>query len=272
MNLLKNKNKKATHFFMGKILSKALIIVLFFMLSPDLVKAQDESNTQAYWIHEDRVKPSMISKYEQISKDLVAACNKHNIQNTQWLTVAQDDNTYLYVTPMKNFSELDVDTFAALGEKMGSENMTKLFSRFNDCYDEHGDYIVYLNKDLSYMPEGITQHTEGKSYRIFYYHHVSPSNNTNFVEALKKIKKVFVNKNSKMHYRVYKTGFGMMGNYYMIVVSAANAEEMAKSSRENWEMMKDQFKPLLTELNKYTLETNEKTGWMRDDLSYIPKK
>lgn len=265
------KLKKTCKFFMRKALKNIWIIVLSIMLSASISMAQNETKNQAYLIHEDRVKPSMVSEYEKISKDLVAECTKYNIQETSWLTVAQNDNTYLYVTPIEKFAELDANVFATLGEKMGNDNMNKLFSRFNSCYDEHGDYIVYLNKDLSYMPGGITQVTEGKPYRLFYYNYVTPDTSKKFVSVLKKIKDVFAKSNSKLFYRVYSTGFGVMGTYYMVVISAANAEEMAKSSGENWELTKDQFQPLLTELNKYIWKTDEKRGWIRSDLSYTPK-
>ena len=256
---------------MMKTLKNTLLITVL-LLSAFLTQAQDDKSYQAYWIHEDRVKPAMINEYEQVAKDLVAACTKHNILDTEWLTVAQDDNTYLYVTPIEKFADLDANAFSTLSEKMGKNKMGELFDRFNPCYDEHGDYIVYLNKNLSYMPNGISQTIEGKNYRTFYYNYVTPENNKNFVATIKKIKEVFTKKNSKLDYRVYKTGFGVMGTYYMIVIAGVNAEEIAKAGSQNWELMKDEFKPLLTEMSKYTWKNNEKNGWMRGDLSYAPKK
>jgi hypothetical protein len=258
---IKNKNTLKT----------TLLIVLFLMLLPNIVKSQ-ENNNQAFWIHEDRVKPAMVKEYETVSKDLVAACKKHNIQDTNWITAVQDDNTYLYITAIDNLADLDKNGFATLSEKMGKDKMNALFNRYLNCYDEHGDYVVYLNKELSYMPGGITQIVEGKPYRTFYYNYITPSNTKNFEAELKKIKDLFVKKNSKMDYRVYKTGFGTMGTYYMIVIAGKNAEEIAKSGSDNFETMKDEFPPLLAELSNYTWKQNEKTGWMRNDLSYVPKK
>jgi len=265
------KHKRSNNFFESKIL-KTNLLTAILLFSSFFIQAQEEKSYQAYTIHEDRVKPAMVQEYEPIAKNLVAACTEHNIQDATWLTVAQDDNTYLYVTPIEKFADLDVNTFSTLAEKMGKDKMSALFERFNPCYDEHGDYMVYLNKELSYMPGGISQTTEGKPYRTFYYNYVTPSNNKNFIAAIKKIKEVFTKKNSKLDYRVYKTGFGVMGTYYMVVFSGVNAEEIAKAGNENWELMKDEFKPLLTEMSKYTWKNDEKTGWMRGDLSYVPKK
>jgi len=251
---------------------KNTLLILFMTLSPLFSFSQDSKASQAYWIHEDRVKPGMTDEYEQIAKDLVAACKEHNIQDTQWLTMALNDNSYLYVTPMNNFADLDRDDFATLSEKMGKDNMSALFERFNTTYDEHGDYVVYLNKGLSYMPGGVAQTIEGQNYRTLYYSYVKPENNKDFVATLKKLKASFEKHDSKMHYRVYKTGFGVMGTYYMVAVAAENNLESAKIGDENWKTMKDDFEPLLKEMSKYTWKTDEKRGWMRSDLGYIPAK
>lgn len=251
---------------------KFSLFVMIILLSPILSNAQDKKEVQAYWIHEDRVKPSMSDEYEQVAKDLVAACKEHNIEGTQWLTMKLNDNSYLYISPINNMADLDKNDFAILGEKMGADKMAALFARFDPTYNEHGDYVVYLHKNLSYMPDGVSQTVEGQNYRTLYYNYVTPENDKGFVETLKKIKASFEKHNSKLHYRVYRTGFGVMGTYYMIAVAAANNLESAKTGDENWNTMKDDFGPLLKEMSNHTWKTNQKRGWMREDLQYIPAK
>ena len=251
---------------------KLSLLTLAMTLLPLISFSQDSKDYQAYWIHEDRVKPGMTDEYEQIAKDLVAACKEHNVQETQWLTMSLNDNSYLYITPMQNFAEMDIDVFATLSEKMGTDNMSALFERFNTTYDEHGDYIVYLNKNLSYMPGGVSQTIDGQNYRTLYYNYVTPENDKSYAEVLKKMKAAFEKNNSKLHYRVYKTGFGVMGNYYMIAVAGESNLSSAKVGDDNWSLMKDDFDPLLKEMSKYTWKMDEKRGWMREDLGYMPAK
>jgi hypothetical protein len=239
--------------------------------APFLTLAQSGDN-QAFWVHEDRVKPAMTDKYEDITKDLVAACKEYNIQDNQWITLKMNDNTYLFVSPVSSMADLDKSGFETLSEKMGSDKMNALFSRFNDTYNKHGDYIIYLNKNLSYMPGGVSQTVEGENYRLMYYNYVSPEHEKGFADTLKKIKAAFEKHNSKINYRVYKSGFGVMGTFYMIAVAAENAVQEAQRGNENWEMMKDDFDPLLDELNKHTMKMEEKRGWMRPDLAYMPAK
>jgi hypothetical protein len=247
---------------------KNYALLLVFLSSAWLANAQEEKNYQAYWVHEDRVKPSMTDTYEQISKDLVAACKEHKVQETKWLTMRTNDNSYIYVSPINSMADLDKNGFESLSEKMGEDKVSALFNRFNETYDEHGDYIIWLNKELSYMPDGISQTVEGENYRTFYYHYVTPEANKAYIEELKKVKSAFEKHNSKVHYRVYKSGFGVMGDYYMIAVSGENEAKSAQRGDENWEMMKDDFEPLMKEINKHIYKFEQKRGWMRPGLAY----
>ena len=220
---------------------KTLIAFIAFIVSPFYMNSQEEDNHQAYWIHEDRVKPAMTQTYEKISKDLVAACKEHDIKDTNWLAMRTDDNRYFYISPISSLADLDKNGFETLSEKMGQDNVSALFNRYNECYDEHGDYVLILHKELSYMPGGISQTVEGEDYRTFYYHYVTPESNKAYVESMKKIKAAFEKHNSKITYRVYSSGFGVMGNYYMIAISGENEAKSALRGDENWELMKDDF-------------------------------
>lgn len=246
--------------------------LILLIIAPFFSRAQEEKSFQAFWVHEDRVKPGMTDTYEKVTKDLVAALKEHNVQDIQWITLRTNDNTYLSISPINSMADLDKNGFATLSEKMGADKMGALFNRYSETYNKHGDYIIYLNKELSYQPGGISQTVEGENYRIMYYNYVSPENDKAFAETLKKIKAAFEKHNSKMHYRVYKSGFGAMGPFYMVAVASEGEAQGAQRGDENWELMKDDFGPLLNELNKHTRKMEEKRGWMRPDLAYKPAK
>ena len=58
----------------------------------------------------------------------------------------------------------------------------------------------------------------------------------------------------------------------MVAISAKNEEELAKAETAMWEKMSVDMQPLFDELDKYSSKVDMQTGWMRDDLSYSPKK
>ena len=248
---------------------KTPLLLAVMLLLFNTAHAQEKKN-QAYYIHEDQVKPSMLQEYEAVSKDFMEACKEHDLQDVAWNIAATSTNKYLTISPIENMAELDNNVFAPLMEKMGEEAFRDIFKRFNKCYDVHRDYIVYLNKELTYMPEGIDINTEGKNYRKWHRLYVAPENIQNLKGKLKELKALFEKKGSKEYYRIYHSGFGTEGVYYVAVLSAKDAEDYARQSKENQALLGEEGKQLFAEMMKYVLRYEMDEGEMRPDLAYAP--
>lgn len=246
-----------------------VLLAALLILPMGLLQGQ-ESKNQAFYIHEDQVRPSMIEEYDKISKEFADACKKHNLQDISWNIAATNTGRYMSISPLKNFAELDKNVMAPLSEKMGKEAFRDLFKRFNACYDKHGDYVVYLNNELTYMPEGISTTTEGENYRIWHRLNVTPGNIQNLKGKLKELKALFEEKGSKEYYRVYHNGFGTMGDYYVAVISAKDAADYARKSAENEALLGEEGKKLFGEVFQYVSKYEVETGEMRPDLAYSP--
>ncbi|WP_373516949.1 hypothetical protein [Pricia sp.] len=248
-----------------------ILLVALFLIPFALLQAQ-ESKNQAFYVHEDQVKPSMIQEYEKISKEFTETCKKHNLQDVSWQVAATDTGRYLNISPMENFADLDTNYFAPLMEKMGEKAFGDMFKSFDACYDKHGDYIVYLNNELTYMPDGISTITEGEDYRKWHFLYVTPENIQNLKGKLKELKALFEKKGSKEYYRIYHNGFGNMGDYYVAVLSAKDAGDYAKKSKENDALLGEEGKKLFGEMMKYVSKYETETGGMRPELAYSPSK
>lgn len=254
-----------------KTLKKLLLLSLGLLLTTNIAFAQEKEKkekNQAFWIHEDQVKPNMIGEYEKVSKDFVAMCKKHNLQNGDWSTAQMDDGRFLTISPIEKMADFDKNPLAPLAEKVGNEAFGKIFERFDKCYNAHGDYVVVLNAELSYMPNGLSTSTPGEEYRKWHFLHVTPDNIQNLKAKLKDLKAYFAEKNSKMHYRIYHNGFGTMGDYYVAVLSAKDAEDYERKAKENQALLGEQGKKLFDEVFKYVHKFETKSGGMRADLSY----
>ena len=248
---------------------KTLALTLLFML-PVLVSAQDENKPQAYWVHEDVVKPGMVGEYESVCKELIGHLKTHSIQGTGWITTSTADSRYLYVSPIESMADLGKSPFPQLAEKMGADNMGELFGRMDKCYDIEQDYVIYLDKELSYMPGGITQTPEGQNYRKFHYLHLTPSNRDAVKEKMKAIKDMFAAKGSKMDYRVYKSGFGNRGEFYMVAVAAKDPLDYAQKGAANQELLGEDGQKVMSGLWENLLKYEEFVGQMRPDMAFIP--
>lgn len=248
-----------------KILKTTLLLTFALCLTINFSQAQ-----KRYWVHQDNVKPSMVAEYEKITKEFNAACKEHNVQ-TSWITVTTSDFKYLYVTPIENMADLDQRPFADMAKEMG-DDFGKMFERFDKCYDSHGGYIITLDEDLTYMPDGISLTQEGQNHRKYYYLYYTPENQAKLREGMKAIKEMFASKESKEYYRIYRSGFGTMESYYMVAISAKDEIDSATRGKANDELLGDGRHEVFANLMKYVSRFEELSGEIRPDLGYSPKE
>ncbi len=156
-------------------------------------------------------------------------------------------------------------------KKEGKEAVSALFDRMDKCYDTELDYILRLDNELTYMPEGFNQTPEGENYRKNHFLYVSPGNRAIVKEKIKAVKDFNVKQGSKVSYRVYRSGFGTDGEYYMVAIAAKDAEHYAKRSNENREILGDERKKVMGELWSNLLKYEVMEGWIRPDLAYSSK-
>jgi hypothetical protein len=255
-----------------KALQTLFFMALTVLIMPNFAMGQDSNIRQAFWVHEDVVKPSKVGQYEAVCKELVANLKKYNIQGINTIVANLSDNRYLYVGPLENMAQLDKPMFATLSEKMGKEALDNLFGRMDECYDLEQNYVINLDKELTYMPEGITQTPTGQDYRKFHYLYFAPKDRKSIHEKMKAVKDVFAKKGSKMYYRVYRSGFGTRGDFYMVAIAAKDAVDYEQKSMENGKLLGEEGDKALGELFGNLLRYEEFLGRMRPDLAYSPQK
>ena len=118
------------------------------------------------------------------------------------------------------------------------------------CITQHFDYVLRLDKELTYMPAGITQTPEGQNYRRFYYLRYTPQQEENLVASLKAIKDMFQKKNSKMDYRVYRSGFGAGGDYFLVAIAGKDVLAYETMNSENDKLLGEEAGKVFGEMMK----------------------
>jgi len=225
---------------------------------------------QAFQVHQDNVKPSMLMEYEKIAKEFNAASVEHNLQ-TSWVTATSNDFKYFYITPIENFAELDKRPFADMAKAMG-DKFGDMFDRFDECYDSHGTYIIVSDNELSYMPEGVTTAPEDENYRKWFYMYYAPKNADEVREGMKAVKELFTSKGSTNYYRVYRDGFGQMEQFYLVSISAKDEIDAAQKGKANEEVLGPERWETFSKVMNYITRMEEYSGEMRPDLAYSPKE
>jgi hypothetical protein len=251
-----------------KTLKSTIGLAILLMLLPLISTAQENP---MYWIHVDDVKPSMAAEYEATVKEALGLLNQHNIQSAGMIVLATNDSKYHFISPIKNLGDVNYKVWKDLSEKAGQEVVSNLFRKMDKCYDNERDYVLTLRKELTYMPEGITQTPEGRNYRKNYLFYVAPGNRAAVDEKFKAVKEVYAKKGAKEYYRVYKSGFGADGEHYLVSIAAKDAMDYAKTEVETMELIGDEGKRVLDELFGSSLKYKVIDGYMRPDLAYKPK-
>ncbi len=247
---------------------KTLGILFLFLIHSFNLPAQDNEDSQMYWIHEDRTKPAMSNKQESVDKELIAALKQHDITDISWFTLVSHDYRYFYISPIENMAAFDENPFRSLSEKMGQRETTRIFDKYNDCYETHGDYVIILDKDLSYQPDGINVTPVGKNFRNNTIYHFTPDNAKKAEALAKKFKDLYSKKDSKLHYRVYRSGFGVMGSYFMVAAAAESPEHYERMIVDNRLLLGEEGAQLFRELEEIISDLEIIRGYIRPDLSY----
>lgn len=245
-----------------------LITLLFAIVLLQTSNLFAQKVNQAFWVHEDQVKPSMLKEYEAVTKDFIEACKEHKLKDANWATASISDGTYLSISPINSMADFDKNPMAPLAEKMGEENFRAIFNRFDKCYDTHRNYMVHLIDDMSYMPNGLTTNTVGEDYRKWHFFHVTPQNVASLRNKMKEVKSLYEKKGAKQNFRIYRNGFGSSGDYYLVVISAKDAQSYAKTSEETDKLLGEEGEILFDDLMQYVHKYESKTGRMRPDLAY----
>lgn len=245
-----------------------LLFCGLFLICSSTVTAQ---NTQTYWFHVDYVYPSKVASYEAVSKKLVDLAEK-NQEEKGWSTFVSDDYRYFSITPIAGMEDLGKNPFPKISEKLGDEKFGEIFSEFDNHYDKHSDFLLNLSSTLSYMPDGMTITPEGKNYRRNTLYYFKPEDRAKVIETASVFKELYTQKGSKLHYRVYLSGFGNAESYLMVAIAAANLEDYAKMSTANSTLLGEEAKKPFAQLQSILMKVERISGNMRPDLSYSAPK
>lgn len=253
----------------NKSFSILLVLFMFFSISSSF--SQDEKTIPTmYSIHLDPVKPSMHQEYEKLAKDFVALLKEYDVKDFDYSTSVSEEFNYYYISNVEKMADFDKSPMAGLSEEAQGK-LNAIFDKMDECYDRHGTYMLYLDTTLTYMPNGFSISTPGEPYRVYYMHHYDPSQGDEMYAAVKNIRDIMEEKQSNRYFRVYHSGFGVVGNYVLFAFSAKDAIDFATQSKANWELIGEDLQEAVDQLFKYTSKFEVERAWMRDDLGYQRK-
>ncbi|MCI0750427.1 MAG: hypothetical protein L0Y35_01185 [Flammeovirgaceae bacterium] len=238
-------------------------LTLFFVAALMATAAYAQDQKKWFAIHEDLVIPSQNTKYVEAMKNLKAACQLHKVGVT-WTTVMHDDYSYIHLSPIKNFADLDKDFFAELITKMGKDGFGKLMDAFNGCYETHSDFVVEEMTSHSYLSP-----PQGENFRDVLFWNVLSGKEMEAEAILLEWKKLYESKKAPEGFMSYKVVFGRAPGF-AIVSWGKDRVESATKAQKSWELMSKEAEDLVKRTLAITTKWSTKRGDVLPDFSLWP--
>lgn len=247
------------------------VLCCIFMFSANLVFAQEEKpKNQMLIVHEDIVKPSMVTQYEKAARNLVDNLTKHGITSFNYFAAVSEDLHYLYVSPIEKMADLDKNPEKEIVEKMGEEATKAMWKQFDNCYDTHKDFIVTRLTALSYQPENYAAEAENMNFIHWNFYSIIPGKESEARAVAKEWRALYESKNVPTGYNLYIGGLGTDMPLYVTTERARDAEHYQAMQKKVMELLGEEGKKLNARTMALTNRLESKDGWARPDLSYTP--
>lgn len=223
--------------------------------------AQDAPSMFA--VYESQVKPSMDAVYRDAVKKFVAACKEQKM-TFSWFAGELDDNSFIYMVPIKNFADLDKNMFTPLEAKIGKVAMASHGQAIDRCVENQTSSVVLFLPGLSYLSP-----TADDYYRdVFYW--VPEAGKAE--EAEKLITEwIALNKSKQtpLGIHTYRNIFGGETGYVFVSWGRNRADVGMKLQKRN-ELLGEELPKLWARTLLITKKYYTRTGWVAPALSYSP--
>ena len=232
-----------------------------------------EQKPQLYFVTQFVVKPSMVSEFETGTKEWLARDVKLKYPYP-WYTRSCEDFHYIFITPVKNFADLDKmeKTDIEFMKKMGEDQfkaLMKLFEGTCECY--HATMARSL-PEISYIPENPRLKHEESNFICTDFFYIQPGKEKEFEKVCKEWVTLQKNKNIPDGYSLAVSVMGTELPLYIGNSKGKNAGDYFSQMEKNWKLLGDEGKALMKKTMALCRKIESKNSWFRPDLSYIPKE
>ena len=255
------KNKTLIAFVVGFLVNLCVL---------SLFAQEEQEKSLLFSVREVEAKPSMIGKYEEAVKGLVAKLKEHEVTSVSFLCAASDNFRYSYIVARENMAALDDVFFKELQDKMGNEQMTAMWELFEGTTESTRDFMLRLRPDLSYKPEIDNIGSEETTFRHWDYVYFQSGKGEEAMEILKEWTALSQSKNVPTGYRTYIGGLGTEVPSVIWVEWAKDEVAYYTQGQKNRDLLGEEGDALWQKTLAITKRFEHNNGSIRLDLSYVP--
>ena len=259
---------------MKKIFLIALVLVLSNINHSTAIAQEEEKKSNLFLIHEDVVKPSMVSQYMETSKEFVKLMEDENADVPPFWASMTSDLYFYYLTPLENYSALDKDNekWGAAIEKMGQEKFDAVMDKYKGTYLHHRNFLMRRSNMYSYKPENPRLKDDEIKFLRWGFYYLEEGNEEKVEQLVKKYHELFSSKKVPNGYNLYFSDIGQPLSLMVVVEYAKSAADYYAEEEKTSELLGDDVMPLREEFLKLVKKFEFKQGWPRPDLGYQKDK
>jgi hypothetical protein len=256
----------------GKFLVVLLGLVLCFCVLPPFVLSE-EQNAQFFFVVEEVVKPPMVSKFEEASKEEFSLLAEQNFPYTCYI-YNTEDYTYYYVWAVKDYADIGnfMDNWMEMIKKIGLEKWQALVELKGKTLESYKFGAIRHRPDLSYVQENPRFELEDANFMFWRFCHILPGKESEFENICREWVELDKEVNRSDGYDTFVVEMGTEMPLYFWTVRGISAADFQKQQEIYGAKAADKIMALWNRTSALFKKLEDKTGWFRPDLSYMPKE
>jgi len=248
--------------------------IIFAALVTGSLAAAQTAQPQWSVMHQEFVRPSMLMKYEDTSKEFIAAVRQHHDASPvfNFTGIAGDDLVYTYVTPISSMSDVEAITsgFGKLAQAVGEAKWGDLMVRNGQTIDSMRDSILMEDPSLSYTPAQPRLKPEEEQYLHVDLYYVQPGREAEADAVAKDFVELYRKKNLPDRYRLFKVVMGWDTPLIIVTTPAKSAADYEARNAQTKQAIGAEGMALFQRAFALTRRFEMHGGWIRPDLSLEP--
>jgi hypothetical protein len=251
-----------------------LLLFVLTICYSGLIQAQDSTDGQLFWLHEEVVKISMWDQYEATSKEWVDLMTQGGLDLPAVYASQRDDGHYYYLIPLKSYADID-KTYGAFGDaisKIGKDKWKEYMMRNNSSMETSVDYIVRRSDKYSYEPKEPRLKPEERGFIHWMFFTYAPGKRQEVLDVLADWKALYEKNNIPDGWAIWFPEVGFQNNMIALTESAKDGADFYAENDKNNKILKDEQQKLWERISANVLTMEDKYGRPRPDLEYMKKK
>jgi hypothetical protein len=250
-----------------------ILLSLVFCLCVSSLAHAEEKKAQFFFVAEEVVKPPLVSEFEEASKKEFALLAEHNFPYTCHM-YSTEDYTYYYVWAVKDYADIEnfMSTWMEMVKKIGIEKWQALVERKGKTLESYKFGAIRHRPDLSYVQDNPRFKPEEANFMFWRFCHVLPGKEGEFENICREWIKLDRKVNRSDGYDTFVVEMGAEMPLYFWTVRGISAADFHKQQEIYGTKAPEKIMALWNRTSALFKKLEDKTGWYRPDLSYIPEE